>query len=1241
MNNYDKMHRKEPNTPLDNAEKQTVQKVPKKTSKKVKLIVCSVFLVISLALLLILFDVFGKSAANALYGVFGVAAIGYAIIIALVSVLLMIGLKPKRMSKRNTVYLIVLCLLVVLFLQIITSVNIFKKLGDDNGYSAYLSACFTFGRSNAGGALFGILAYPFLRWLGSVTSLTIIAVAFFGILFLYFRSFFFEVQENKILPEEPESSDMYVEELVDRKKGKSPDKIDLSFPNDEPQEEEYDEPEAKYAGDVQYSRLLDENRDEEELRRFAQKTLFDDDFVPNKKENQTNDTPLKTGKRTSEKYNFGDGITNKELYDANRFEKFLKGDERTKAEDILFNDRPDNAQPERKKPTGKAEIEAILFGDEIPSEYDFNYTTPKDVKPLDPLSNAPSSFVQRSAQPSSNFVQRPVTNQNESDVIDYSSAITQKDKNGLLDMDNKDDLYYEEPNVQDNNSFAYGQQNAYNAYQKDNSESAFVITTDKDDNNESTLFDEKENETYRQSPINNGYDRQNGIEENINSSYDHVITQEQASMIKPFENPVMEDYQGEDAKQSEVKPYYEKADFDPLPEVKPYYAVKEENKVQNDEKSEQYDGNGYTPNYQNKPDFSTQTTPEEQLFGTTFGQRENDVRDQEELKRLARETLFGDVKTQTVEREDKPSYDLSVEDDKEEQEEWEEAEEFKYQPFPVRNDEGSAPSDTPKFTGFVRREIETKPQPAVPTQQPAVSTQQPVVKAQPVAKPKPEKRPYTAPPISLLRDYPPPNAYFDYEGMYRRIEDAFRSYNIGCTVLGHTKGPTFTQYAVNLEDGVHFSKVLTLDKDMKRKLQLESPVNFVESVKGMDAIGLEIANETRAKVELKQFINNSCFRKEKKLYFILGVNIYGEPYFVDILDAPHMLIAGTTGSGKSICINTILTSIIYNYSPDYVKLLLVDPKSVELSNFNEIPHNMLGRSIVDCPTCIRALDYIIEEMERRYSIMNEAQYKQLKNYNDYLISIGSKPLPYIVVMIDEFADLMMHSKKTAPELDKRIKVLTAKSRAAGIHLILATQRPSIDVITGVIKNNISTRICFTMGDAIGSKVVIDRGGAEKLYGKGDLLFLDRNNQTPVRLQAPFLDDDEVVEITDNIKRNNDMDIDEQFYKYLFDVKTPEFNTVVTKADGGQQAPADGNVDENGLDVMFWECAEFAANEGVLSISKLQRRYHLGFQRAGSIVDEMERRGFIEAAIPGSSRPRRVMISPEDLDYLKNADDEEE
>ena len=354
---------------------------------------------------------------------------------------------------------------------------------------------------------------------------------------------------------------------------------------------------------------------------------------------------------------------------------------------------------------------------------------------------------------------------------------------------------------------------------------------------------------------------------------------------------------------------------------------------------------------------------------------------------------------------------------------------------------------------------------------------------------------------------------------------------------------------------------------------------------------------------------------------------------MDILDTPHMLIAGTTGSGKSICINTILTCILYNYSPDYVKLLLVDPKSVELSNFNEVPHNMLGRSITDCPTCLRALDYVIEEMERRYATMNAAQFKQLRNYNDYLISIGQKPLPYIVVVIDEYADLMLHSKKTAIELDKRIRVLTGKSRAAGIHLILATQRPSIDVITGVIKNNISTRICFTMGDQKGSMVVLDRGGAEKLYGRGDLLFIDRSNQTPLRLQSPFIDDDEVVEVTENVKRNNDMDINEDLYNLLFDVRNPEVNYVVNKAEEGT------NPDQGGLDPLFWDCVEYAVNEGTVSISKLQRKYNLGFQRGGRIVDEMEKRGFIEQPIPGSSRPRRVTISQEEYEYLREADEE--
>ncbi|MBQ7653154.1 MAG: hypothetical protein IJS93_02135 [Clostridia bacterium] len=1183
MNNYDRMHR--------GIDKPPQEEQPKKPKTKGRFVAAAIFIAVSAAVLLICFKVFGEAAAKALYGVFGVAMIAYAIIGVIVGTLLLLGFKPKRLSLRNSIYLAVLCILIVLFMQIISTVNAFNDLGEENSYGAYLSACYSTGNNNAGGAAFGVFAYPFLKWFGSVTSLCIIAVFFFGVLFLYFKSFFFEVQENKTLPQaEEDYTDMYVEELDDKTfKKKSKEKLNFSF-DDEKEEEEYEETEARYAED-QYARLLDDDREDEEMRRFAQRTLFDDDVLIPEKPPKKSETPLKTGERTSEKFKFGQDIRNRDMYDQGRFERFLKGDETEQAEDTLFGMSEHKTDTDRKLPTDKTEIESILFGEETPSRYDFNYSTPQNP--------VPERFVPKKIK--------------EEDVIDYSAAVTMK-SGGLLDIEEEqeDDNYFKE------------------------------VVRIQPENNDTSIEPTKEETSGK-------IDAHDFRAE----SYTRVITPEKASEMTPVEHKAVEDY----VEDSKVQPYYKPVQFDPLPEVKPYYAAKEEKaeETTNDEiprgvpeeadKYEKFDinikdnedefdlYNELIDNSEKEEEVSETfvENPEEELFGDEYLK---EMKEHTERvfggssidEREAQETLFG-VEREEVEREES----MNLQEDYDE-------EKATYQPFPVRDEDAQEATDYSSFGTVVDREIPEEPQiPINPVN--LVTTQPKPAVPQKKKEAKPERSPYVAPPLSILRDYPPPQEYYDHEGMCRRIEAAFKSYNIDCKVISYVKGPTFTQYAINLGDGVHFAKVLTLDKDMKRKLQLASPVNFVESVKGKDAIGLEIQNETRSKVELKRFINNSCFRINKKLYFILGVNIYGEPHFVDILDAPHMLIAGTTGSGKSICINTILTCILYNYTPDYVRLLLVDPKSVELSNFNEMPHNMLGRSITDCPTCIRALDYIINEMERRYDIMNQAQYKQLRNYNDYLISIGQKPLPYIVVVIDEYADLILHSKKTAPELDKRIRVLTAKSRAAGIHLILATQRPSTDVITGVIKNNVATRICFTMGDQTGSKVVLDRGGAEKLYGKGDMLFIDKDHQTPVRFQAPFLDDDEVVEITDNIRRNNDMDIDEDFYKYLFEVKQPEFTTIVEPSGGAAISNNDQNGD-NGLDPLFWECVEYAVKEGVVSISKLQRVYNLGFQRGGRIVDEMEKRGFIEEPTAGSSKPRRVLIDMEELEYLRNCEDEE-
>ena len=551
------------------------------------------------------------------------------------------------------------------------------------------------------------------------------------------------------------------------------------------------------------------------------------------------------------------------------------------------------------------------------------------------------------------------------------------------------------------------------------------------------------------------------------------------------------------------------------------------------------------------------------------------------------------------------------------------------------------------FNGFVRREVKPASPAETPPEAPQpVRTPRPRDEARPRANngpdeatrqaarafaPEPPKkvRPYTAPPLYLLKDYPPPEDTEDYEEMSKNLEEAFASYGIEVHVIGHTRGPTYTQYAVRLADGVPFKRVSNLGQDIVRKMCLSEEINIVPKVPNMDAIGVEIINKTRQRVGLKPLLTSSKFRQDKKLYFVLGVDVMGRPYYCDILSGPHMLIAGSSGSGKSVCLNTLICSLLFNYKPDYVKFILIDPKGgVEMDVYNDLPHNMLGKAAVTPANTIKALDWAIEEMERRYQLMRDVNVRNWGDYNDKLLAGNMPRLPYILIVIDELAELMNSSKKNAADIEVRIARLTAKARASGIHVIVATQRPSVDVITGTIKNNIPTRVAFKTATQIDSKTILEKGCAEKLYGKGDMYFMSSEFNELKRLQGPFLTDDEVCEICDNIRANNDCAVDELAAARIFkeDVEEEE------KQDNAyaDEDKDEGEVNENNL---FERAVRAAAEAGMISTSRLQRMYHLGFNRAAVLMDEMEERGFVEKAVMGSSRPRRVLITPEECDEI--------
>lgn len=460
------------------------------------------------------------------------------------------------------------------------------------------------------------------------------------------------------------------------------------------------------------------------------------------------------------------------------------------------------------------------------------------------------------------------------------------------------------------------------------------------------------------------------------------------------------------------------------------------------------------------------------------------------------------------------------------------------------------------------------------------------------------------PPLSILT--PPSKKPIDDEWVSektKRLNETFKSFNIDAKVTGVTTGPAITRFEVTPSIGVKVSKISSLTDDIKRSLaartlRIESPIS------GTEVVGIELPNDESRSVFISEVINHSKFQLAKSpLASALGLDIAGEPVVMDLQKMPHGLIAGATGSGKSVCINSILVSLLYKASPHELKLLLIDPKMVELTPYNGIPH-LASPVITDVKAATAALKWAVEEMERRYQLFVHAGVRDITSYNAKVekSEFNEPNLPYLVIVIDELADLMMIAPS---EVEEAICRIAQKARACGIHLIVATQRPSVDVITGLIKANIPTRIAFSVSSQIDSRTILDKVGAEKLLGKGDMLFLDNGASEAVRLQGTFVTNDEIDEVVRFVKEQQKPD-------YLF--KQEELL---------QKAVVQDEEDE-----LFREACEFVVRQGGASTSMLQRKLKVGYNRAANLIEMMEEQGLISGQRAG--RPREVLVSEEEL-----------
>ncbi len=479
-----------------------------------------------------------------------------------------------------------------------------------------------------------------------------------------------------------------------------------------------------------------------------------------------------------------------------------------------------------------------------------------------------------------------------------------------------------------------------------------------------------------------------------------------------------------------------------------------------------------------------------------------------------------------------------------------------------------------------------------------------------------ERIPYTFPSVSLLNDVDDSgddsNSRTELRETAQKLIATLKSFNVDAKLLNVSKGPAVTRYELVLGEGIKVSKVVGLSNDLA--LRLAAPSVRIEPVPGKEAIGIEIPNKAVSVVNIKEVLDSDEFRKfPSKLAFAMGKDISGKNIVFDLSRMPHVLIAGSTGSGKSVCINTLITSLIYKADPNEVKLLMVDPKVVELGVYNGIPH-LLIPVVTEPRRASGALYWAVQEMLRRYSLFAENNVRDIKGYNKMLTAQGREDtLPHIVIIIDELADLMM----VAPnEVEDSICRLAQMARAAGMHLVIATQRPSVDVITGLIKANVPSRIAFAVSSHIDSRTILDQSGADKLLGRGDMLFKPVGASKPLRIQGAFIDDKEVERVVEFIKGDSEARYDED---------------IIEKIDAGKPVNVtDEMADPSDNDELLPKAIEIAVETGKISASHLQRRLKVGFSRASRMIDQMQERGIVSP--PDGSKPREVLISKED--YLE-------
>lgn len=481
---------------------------------------------------------------------------------------------------------------------------------------------------------------------------------------------------------------------------------------------------------------------------------------------------------------------------------------------------------------------------------------------------------------------------------------------------------------------------------------------------------------------------------------------------------------------------------------------------------------------------------------------------------------------------------------------------------------------------------------------------------------------YVRPPIDLLNTIP--NNNFDMQASVQesaqKLEESLLNFNIPAKVVRVVIGPAVTRYELEMPVGISVKKILSHQDDIAYSIASNGNIRIEAPILGRSAVGIEVPNAKITTIGIKEIINSREFMEAKApLTFALGKDINGDIKLCDLDQMPHLLVAGATGSGKSVCLNSIIISLIYKTSPEDLRLILIDPKRVEFSIYDGLPHLLQPRIISEIDKAINALNWALAEMERRYGLLQEARARNLDEYNmSQAVVSGEQPkLPKIVFIIDELADFMIQAKK---ELEDKIARLAAKARAAGIHLILATQRPSVNVITGTIKANLPSRIAFAVMSYVDSKTIIDSAGAEKLLGKGDMLYFPKDRPEPTRIQGCFVSTKEVEQVVEYVKANNPCDYDSEIAKTL-------------TAPAKQAYLGDGSPKPH--DELMPLALKYIIENGQASITMIQRKFEVGYPRAAKILDQMTEAHYVSPA--DGAKPRSVYITMEQWEELYGDD----